>query len=162
MVVALLSNWSAFRFVRASAASFDFASADSSCPRAAAGTSALTNAIAAIASRSAVFIDTSCRVKGTRVRRGTLRTSTVLRTRRNDLPARQRNRADQTGAGVIPRATDFDRERLPNAALEVGLADVADSEPRRRRSFGLPALGRAGSLHVDRQVGVRVAPIDLR
>src|SRR6059036_3559661 len=151
MFVAPFSNASAFRLARASSAAFVFASAESSCPEARAGSATShSNAAAHTAVRLAVFIRHSL-------------PSTVLWARRDDAAGRQRERSDQAGARLVPRAADFDRQGLPDALFEIGLADIANPEPGGRRPFGLPALHRAGiALHLERQVRVGVPPIDRR
>src|SRR5262249_24608179 len=76
--------------------------------------------------------------------------------------ARHGNGADEAGARLVPRATHFNGQGLPQIALEIGLANVTNPEPCRRGPLSLPALGGAGAaLHVDRQVRVGVPPVDL-
>src|SRR6516165_3852985 len=110
IVVALFWKFSAFLFSLASAASFDFASADSSCATAEEGSGARRSVMAANA-------NAMCRVVF-------IETSTVLRARRDDASAEQRNGADQAGTRLDPRATHLDSQSLPETALEIGLPDV--------------------------------------
>src|SRR5215831_17219275 len=122
-VVALFSNVSALRFALASAASLALASADNSCAATAVGSGGRTNRIAAnaIAIRPAVFIDTSCSVN-VRRRPKTLRTSAVLRARRDDAAARHGDGANEARLRLVARAAQFDGQHFPHAALEVGFA----------------------------------------
>src|SRR5215467_8709388 len=92
-----------------------------------------------------------------------IETSTILRARRDDAAAWQCDRADKTGPRLVARAAHFHAQAFSEVAFEIGFADVANPEPRRRRSLGLPALSSArAARHVDGQVGVRISPIDLR
>src|SRR6185436_5736732 len=149
IVLAFSSKVCALRLALASAAALSVASFESSCPDARIGRARHSATTAnAIAFRSKFVIETS--------REGL---STVLRTRRDDPAARQRDRPDQAHRRFIARATELDLEALAHVGREIVLADVADAEPGRRRALGLPGLHRAaGILHVDREVDVRITP----
>src|SRR5437773_54113 len=89
--------------------------------------------------------------------------STVLRTRRHDATAGQRDGSEEAGQRFITCAAEFERQALADTPLEIGLADIADAEPAWRRSFRLPTLDCAlGVLDIDGQVRMRVSPVDLR
>src|SRR5579862_1282457 len=88
--------------------------------------------------------------------------STILGTRGDDLPAWQRESANEPEAGFVARAAELHREGLADASFEIGLAQVADAEKARRRSLDLPGLHLAFvGFDVDGQVGVRISPIHL-
>src|SRR4029079_2981906 len=135
----------------ASAAALSFASADSSCPVTLMGRQTATTAAArANATRLAFFMTPSDGVCS----------STVLRTRGDDPTVRQLVGSDQPRQRLVASAAQFQREGLVDVFLEIGLAHVADAEPRRSRTFALPALDRPlVVLDVEGHVGVRIPPV---
>ena len=54
--------------------------------------------------------------------------STVLRACRDDFPVGQFEGTDEPGARLVARAAEFHSYRLPDAVLEIRLADIADTE----------------------------------
>src|SRR5437867_1105546 len=87
--------------------------------------------------------------------------STILRTRREHLPARKRHDAQKPGVGAVPGSAGFGGDGFAERHLDVALVDVAGSEEAGRRALDRPFLDLVRvALCVDDQEDVRISPVD--
>src|ERR1700720_702976 len=87
--------------------------------------------------------------------------STILWTRRYNLPVREGHDPQQSGAGTISGATGFCGNRFAKGRLDVALVDVADPEEAGRGPFDGPGLTLIPFvLGVHDQLDMGISPVD--
>src|SRR4051812_46928467 len=89
--------------------------------------------------------------------------SAVLRAGRDHSSVRQFQLANEAGLGSVAGATGLDGDLFPQRLLEVFPGELTGAKEDGRRPFERPGLGLALLVfRVDRQVDMRVPPVDFR